>query len=636
MVSKPVQSAPSFSTGLNGLMSAQLNFIKAKQAAAAGQWAQAGLLAQACVASAPPREKVYFLAKELLADTFVERNLTEQALAVFIELDHLKPNDAVLINNIGLALTYLLRHEDAIRYLQQAVAINPDYAIAHLNLGLAFSGNGDVTQAEKCYSRSLKIDPKLVQAKLNLGSLLIKKGFVDEAQREFEGVLQLEPKNLKALGGVIFAEHSRYPQNMPRQTELVRRYARLIEGDHTPRMISAIKKPLDSPLRVGMVSGDLRDHPVGYFLESTLSQIKIDPELSNRLTLIAYCNKSSQDEYTQRLRAEFDQWYQVDQMDDDSLVKKIKEDQVDILIDLSGITEHHRLPVFSKRAAPLQISWLGYFASTGLSSIDYVLADHISVPTNEEQWFSEKVWRLPHLRYCFSIPSHAPQVSPSPCINNPQVVFGCYQMLNKFNQSILLCWKRILDACPMARIRIQSKELSNDNVKADFIQRLNDLGLDLQRIDLVGKMSRQDYLASYSEVDILLDTFPYPGGTTTAEALWMGVPTLTLALPTMLGRQGEALMANAGLLDWVVHSEEDYVQKAISWGVADQHQRETLAKLRADMREQVKDSPVFNAKQFAGEFVDALYGMRKAKGESSTEQLFSSYQTNRTFTQYSL
>lgn len=614
MAAKPVQSAPSFNAGATNPMLAHFHYAQAKQAQTAQQWQQVCVLAQACIAAARHDVKLRILALELLAEGLSRTNQTEQALKTLIDLDQLKTNDVVVLGNIGLMLTDLLRYEDAIVYLQRAVNLNPKYAIAYLNLGLALSKNGDNEQAKACYLKAIHIDPHFMQAKHNLGRIFSDEGRIDEAQQIFEEVLKSEPNNLKVQGNVIFMQHSRYPLDMKRIDILLQRFARTVEKNTvmTPKPNSSQLQP-HTPLIVGFVSGDLREHPVGFFLESTLAQVNTNAELSDRLTLVAYNNRASQDEYTRRLQTEFDVWHDTENWTDDQLVAQISRDHVDILIDLSGHTDYHRLPVFAKKPAPLQLSWLGYFGSTGLSSIDYVLADPISVPVAEERWFSEKIWRLPHLRYCFSIPSGAPEVSLPPCLNSSVFVLGCYQISTKINDGVLKCWSDILQACPDARLRIQAIDFVRAELKDQFIERIKKANIDIQRVELISKMSRTEYLASYAEVDILLDTFPYPGGTTTAEALWMGVPTLTLAMPSMLGRQGEALMVNAGLPDWVANNEEEYVQKAIAWGNSDTQQRQDLAILRAHLREQVRPSPVFDAKQFAHDFVDAMYGMWQEK-----------------------
>ncbi len=611
MTSKPIQSAPSFNAGLNSPMSAQLYYIKAKQAYAEKQWQQVCAFAQSCITAARNDINLRFLAKELLAASLVNVNQPEQALIVMMELHQNKPADAIIVYNIGLVLMHLMRYEDAIRCFQRAVESVPGNVDFLMNLALAFYKNRDFEHAKTTYQTVIKIAPRHVDANFGVAWTLQAEGRIAEAKSAYEQILELEPEHLKTLSNMIFINHYLYPFDMEHQLELVQRFGGVVNS--TDSSVKKTQLKPHTPLRVGFVSSDFCDHPVGYFLDSTLEQICLTPDLRGQLTLVAYSNQSKQDEYTQRLYNRFDFWRRVDEWSDDSLVEQIKQDKIDILIDLSGHTHGHRLSVFAKKPAPLQVGWIGYWGSTGLAAMDYVLADPVSVPIDEDRWFVEKVWRLPHLRYCFSIPEKAPQISVSPCIQNQRFTFGCYQNLVKLNDDVLKLWARILTACPEAFLRIQAHDFIKQTSKESFIERMNQAGLDINRVQLVGGMTIEEYLASYSEVDILLDTFPYPGGTTTAEALWMGVPTLTLSSMGMLGRQGEALMMNAGLPDWVAYSEEEYVQKAVSWGNADQAQRQTLAQVRAEMREQVKDSPVFNAQQFAGEFVDSLNAMWREK-----------------------
>ena len=613
MTSKPIQSAPSFNAGLNSPMSAQLYFIKAKQAYAEKQWQQVCAFAQSCIAAARNDANLRFLAKEMLAASLVKVNQPEQALVVMMELHQYKPDDAIIIYNVGLVLIHLMRYEDAIRCFQRALELMPDNIEFLMSLGLAFYKNHDFEHAKTTYHRIVNLAPQHVDAHFGIAWALQAEGRIAEALASYEKVVELEPGHTTTLSNMIFINHYLYPFDMQRQTELVQRFGAVMNRNVPSKKIQL--KP-HSPLRIGFVSSDFCDHPVGYFLESTFEQICRDPQLREELTLVAYANQSEHDDYTQRLQSRFDLWRRVDEWSDDVLFEHIKQDRIDILIDLSGHTQGGRLSIFAKKPALLQVSWIGYWGSTGLAAMDYVLADPVSVPVDEENWFVEKVWRLPHLRYCFSIPPKAPEVSALPCIQKQGITFGCYQNLIKINDQVLMHWAKILNACPNANLRIQAHDFNKQTSKDRFVERMTQVGLDVNRVKLVGGMTIEQYLESYSEVDILLDTFPYPGGTTTAEALWMGVPTLTLSSTGMLGRQGEALMVNAGLSDWVAYSEEEYVKKAITWGNADLTQRQMLAKLRTEMREQVKESPVFNAKQFAGDFVDALYGMWKEKCES--------------------
>lgn len=592
-------------------VTADIYFQQAQTAFNAGQLQEVCRLARACIAAAQNDERHFILGKNLLATALLRLDQKEQALALWKELCEILPNNGGMLANVGMVLIKLQRENEAISYYQRSVQFAPLFS-SYVNLGFVCHKCGDVKQAKVSYLNALACDPTSIQARINLAEIFREEGQFEEAHQLFEQASQIDPKNIFVLDGMICLQHFRDPLNMNEQLEYLRRYEQRFEYDAFSTTQNHQTNKRHSPLRIGFISSGLRNCPEGYFLESTLAHIKADPKLSVQVELIAYNNSNKQDTCTIRLHAYFDSWYRVDECPDDRLIEQIKQDRIDILIDLSGHTTGNRLPVFARKAAPLQVSWLGYFASTGLSSIDYVLADPICVPPSEESHFAEKIWRLPHLRYCFSIPEDAPEVSAPPCLHQKPIVFGCYQMLPKINQTVLQCWARILEASPQARLRIQLKELKSES-KAVFIERLEGLGIDMQRVDLVDAMNRKDYLTSYSEVDVLLDTFPYTGGTTTVEALWMGVPTLTLSLPSMLGRQGEAIFKNAGLPEWITYSEEEYVQKAISLAHSDGQQRQELADLRSRMREQVRQSSVFNAQQFAQDFVSAMYGMWDTK-----------------------
>jgi predicted O-linked N-acetylglucosamine transferase (SPINDLY family) len=212
-----------------------------------------------------------------------------------------------------------------------------------------------------------------------------------------------------------------------------------------------------------------------------------------------------------------------------------------------------------------------------------------------------------------SPPVAAPEPSAPPVLHNGFITFGCYQTLPKINHGVLAAWAHIMAACPQARLRLQAPQFSDAGQLARFGERLHAAGIDAARVDLLPPVSRAQYLDSYSQVDILLDTFPYPGGTTTAEALWMGVPTLTLAMPGMLGRQGQAMLSNLGLYDWVTHSEDDYVAQAVAWGQGGSQVAERLQSLRQQVRSQAANSPLFDAHRFARDWWAAMQNLWRQK-----------------------
>jgi predicted O-linked N-acetylglucosamine transferase (SPINDLY family) len=359
-------------------------------------------------------------------------------------------------------------------------------------------------------------------------------------------------------------------------------------------------------LRVGIVSGDLVGHPVGYFLESVLLQLD-----TARIELIAYTANPVVDTLTTRIKGHFIHWREIYTLNDQAVAQLIHSDGVHMLLDLSGHTAHNRLPVFAWKPAPVQVTWLGYFASTGLAEMDYLLADETGVPESQRSHFSETIWYLPDTRLCFTPPDTSLPVAPLPGLGNGQITFGCYQNLSKLNDNVLATWGRIFAALPQARLRLAAPQLGDPAIAAQLQQRLGKWGIGEARVSLYGMVPRQDYLASYAEADMLLDTFPYPGGTTTCEALWMGVPTITLAGNTLLSRQGASLLTAAGLPDWIAQHEDDYVDKAVAFA----SDLPKLAALRANLREQVQSSPLFDAPRFARHFEEALWGMWQSKQE---------------------
>jgi len=245
--------------------------------------------------------------------------------------------------------------------------------------------------------------------------------------------------------------------------------------------------------------------------------------------------------------------------------------------------------------------------------MDYLIADRISVPEVDQEYFTEKVWYLPETRLCFSPPTAAGELPPAPppALGNGYITFGSFQNLAKLNDAVLTAWGKIFKIVPQAKLRLQNPLLRCPSLREQLQQRLAQVGIGPERVMLENPVPRPDYLAAHAHIDIILDTFPYPGGTTTCEAMWMGVPTLTLAGDSMLGRQGASLLACAGLADWIAGDQEDYVTKAAAHAT----DLEELTRLRAGMREQVSTSPLFDGRRFARNFEVALWGMWKKRSQ---------------------
>ena len=275
------------------------------------------------------------------------------------------------------------------------------------------------------------------------------------------------------------------------------------------------------------------------------------------------------------------------------------------MIDLSGHTANNRLPLFAWKPAPVQVTWLGYFATTGVSAIDYMIADPWTLLESQEVFFTEKIWRLPETRMCFTPPDVTLEVSPLPALSNGFVTFGCFNNLSKMNDEVVALWAKILREIPQSRLFLKAKQLNQPSVRLEVSERFAALGVDVSRLVLEGFETRSQYLTAYHQVDIGLDPFPFPGGATSAESLWMGVPVLTLMGASFISRQGIGLLMNAGLPEWIASDEDDYLARAVSHA----NNLQGLQTLRQALRQQVLASPIFDAPRFAHHFESALRGM---------------------------
>lgn len=516
----------------------------------------------------------------------------EEALEALKTAIAKNPKDTTALNNLGATYRTLGQVKKAVETYQQAIRIRPDYAQAYNNLGEALKQAGHHGYAVQSYQKALEINPDYAEAASNLGGTLLSLGRREEAESWYLRAMALKPSLLDAHGNLLtcWTFDDRVP--MPERVEQARSYGRKVTAmAHAPYTAwPLLGQEPEGPLRIGFVSGDLRNHPVGYFLESVLANLD-----KRKVLTIAYSTNPVEDEGTERLKQLFDEWRMLPAGNDRFAAETVYQDRVHILVDLAGHTNLNRLTVFGWRPAPVQVTWLGYFATTGVEQIDWVIADETGVPARHHSHFTEKVWYLPNTRLCFTPPVGAPPVAALPALRNGYVTFGCFQNLPKVGDDVMALWAQIMKALPDSRLRLQCKQFSEAATQQHVATRLQAAGIDPARVSMVGPCTRADYLAAHAEVDFILDTFPYTGGTTTCEALWMGVPTLTLAGESMLSRQGASLLTAAGLTEWVVESPDDYVMQARRFAA----DLPALASLRSGLRAAVQESPLFDGTGFA-------------------------------------
>jgi len=370
---------------------------------------------------------------------------------------------------------------------------------------------------------------------------------------------------------------------------------------------------------LGFVSADLGRHPVGYFLVRVLENLAQLPSPiragSEGETAAAtkspgegcetfcYSDRTVKDDLTQRFQAAATQWRDVAGMSDQRLAEQIRADEIDILFDLAGHTAHNRLLVFARKPAPIQITWIGYMCTTGLEAMDYLLTDRYEVPESAEQYYRERILRMPDGHICYDPPSYAPAVSALPALAAGYVTFGCFSNPAKVTPLAVEVWARILRRLPTTRLVVKYKGWGESGVARRFREMFVTQGVDTGRLELLDASPHPELLGEYGRIDIALDTFPYSGCLTTCEALWMGVPVITCPGETLTSRQSSSCIANAGLRETIAGDLDEYVKLAVC--LASDLPR--LAGIRGQLREQMAASPLCDGKRFATNLLSILY-----------------------------
>ena len=529
-------------------------------------------------------------AQHTLGGVQMELGRLEEAVESFRKAVQIRPDPAAY-RNLGNVLAGLGRHRDAASALEAAIAGNPRDATAHLALGRVLYDLSTFERATDSFRRAAALRPDDVDIQMFLGSALLAAGRIEAAEAEWRAALPqaADPRAIRAA--LMFASNYRATTTPAEIAADARAYGESV-ARRTPAR-STLRNIPDPQrrLRIGLVSGDFRDHPVAKFLEGVLAAFAHE-----KFELFAYSTGSHGDETTERFKAIVEHWRPVAFRTNDQLEAAILADGIDILIDLAGHTGGNRLLVFGRKPAPVTATWLGYSGTTGIETMDYIIADRFVAPPGSEDQFTESVWRMPDSYLCFGPPADAPEVAPLPALANGFVTFGSFNNLNKINPATLKLWARVLEAVPNSRLVIKNKPLDKPDVADGIRRELAAAGADLSRVDLLGFIRDEGgHLGTYNRIDIGLDPFPYNGTTTTCEALWMGVPVLTLAGDRFIARVGESLLNSVSLPDWVAATSEDYVAKAASAA----HDLQALAQLRSRLRAQMATSPLCDAPRFA-------------------------------------
>ncbi len=551
----------------------------------------------------------------------------DAAQASLLQALRLRPRFPEALLNLGNLLAGLQRDEEAAERLRAALQLRPGWALASQRLlevlkriggepALAEAvllkpqdadligdlGNAlfDAGQPEEALARlreAMALAPAQPRHPANLARALRTLGRIDEAERHCRQAIALDPKDFALQSDLLLLACYQGRALLP----LAQEFGRLVQS---PATAPARSSSGSGELRIGLVSGDLREHPVGFFAEGVLAALA-----ARGVALFVYANSARRDALGARIEGHCRAWREIHGLADAEAAALIRADGLDVLIDLAGHTAHNRLPLFALRPAPVQISWLGWCGTTGLEAMDFYLGDPWITPASAQAEFSERLLRLPETFLCFRPPPLSLEPGPLPALARGALTFGCFNKLAKLGEPVLALWSRLLHALPQASLLLKNAPMAIESERARLLARFAAHGIAPGRLLLEGASPREAYLAAYQRVDIALDPFPYPGGTTSVEGLWLGVPVLTLSGASALSRQGESLMRNLGLADWVASDAEDWLARAIEHS----SDLQALSALRAGLRGRLLASPLCDAPRFAAHMEAALRAAVQAK-----------------------
>ncbi len=549
----------------------------------------------------------------------------EEAEAAYQRALGCKPDYAEALNNLGAVLLDLGRPHEAREHLKRALDLVPEFSKAQNNMGRVFLRTGDLDKALKyfdaaiatdenvaefhnnrgalfmemipfdeaarCFKKAIELNPNIAELHSNLGNAMIRTGRPDEAVASYRRALEIRAVFAEARSNLIFALDF-----MPQTENADLMAERAAWNELHAKPLRDLRRPHANPpdperrLRIGYVSADFRRHSAAYLFEPPLLHYD-----RKDFEAICYSNSLVEDDLTARFRQGADKWRPIVGINDSRAEEMIRADGIDILVDLSGHTKGNRLELFARKPAPILVTAWGHAVGTGVETMDVLFSDPVYMTEEDRKFCTETVFDLP-CAVGYICPGEAPAVSPLPAAHNQAVTFGCLNKSVKISRDTLEAWGDILSAIPGSRLILKDSAYDGDGERGRMTEFFSRFGVDEDRITLLGHTHWREHMGTYGKIDIGLDPFPQSGGTSTLEALWMGVPMVTLKGTTLNGRVSASIMTAAGLPGWVAGTTDAYGE------IAKEKARDlaALARLRQSMREKLAATPLGDPKRYAG------------------------------------
>ena len=543
------------------------------------------------------RDERFHSARINLADLCRQMGDFQSAEAEFRTLFELDGGTLQALFGLGQVLLEQGKHEGAESCFREVLHAAPDDPGAHFYLGNVLWSQGKISEAEVCHRQSVKLMPEFHQAWNNLGNDLRDQGEQQQALNCYRKAIELNPSYMQAHSNLLFELNCSTTDG----TVLLAEHRRWDEM-HARPLLQQLKfsneRSAQRRLRIGYVSSDFCNHSVAYFIEGVLKHHDAE-----QFEISCYSNLLKPDDRTAVIRSLAHNWREIGHLSDDAAAQLIRSDQIDILIDLSGHTSHHRLQLFARKPAPLQVTYLGYPATTGMQVMDYRISDGVADPAYSDAFYSERLIRLPRCFIAFTPYEAAPDVAALPVDEAGFIRFVSFNHMAKIGPDVIKLWSRLLHAVPDSRLMVKHFSFKDEGVRDHLLKLFADQDIASERIEIfTWASSCEEHLGYYRQADIALDSFPYNGTTTTCEALWMGVPVVTLAGKLHAGRVGSTLVSSVGLETLIADDEDAYIDIVRNLAA----DRARLREVHATLRDKMLASELCDAKSLTvaleGEF----------------------------------